>query len=116
MSENQITNDISVTEKAVVEIKKIMSENNIPEDVGLRVGVKGGGCSGLTYSINFDAEILDGDTVINESGIKLIVDGKSLFYLMGTQLDFSNGLNGKGFVFNNPNAVKTCGCGESFGV
>lgn len=116
MSENQVINDISITEKAVIEIKKIMSENNIPDEVGLRVGVKGGGCSGLTYSLGFDADIHEGDTVINEAGIKLIVDGKSLFYLMGTQLDFSTGLNGRGFVFNNPNAKKTCGCGESFGV
>lgn len=116
MNDNQVQNEIRITDKAVTEIKKIMNENSIPEEVGLRVGVKGGGCSGLTYTINFDAEIREGDTVINESGIKLIVDGKSLFYLMGTQLDFTDGLNGRGFVFNNPNAVKTCGCGESFGV
>lgn len=116
MSDNQVQNEISITEKAVKEVKKIMEENNIPEDVGLRVGVKGGGCSGLTYSLNFDAETKEGDMEIIESGIKLIIDGKSLFYLMGTQLDYTDGLNGKGFVFNNPNATKTCGCGESFGV
>jgi len=116
MSENLIQNDISISEKAIKEIKKIMEENNISDDVGLRVGVKGGGCSGLTYTMNFDAEIKEGDSIISEPGVKLIIDGKSLFYLMGTQLDYTSGLNGKGFVFNNPNAKKTCGCGESFGV
>jgi iron-sulfur cluster assembly protein len=93
-----------------------MEENNFTPDVGLRVGVKGGGCSGLTYSMGFDPESRDGDTIIEQDDIKLYVDGKSLFYLMGTELDFTSGLNGKGFVFNNPNAIKTCGCGESFGV
>jgi iron-sulfur cluster assembly protein len=113
---NEIMSDaeIKVSEKAAKEIRRIMSENKIPEDYGLRVGVKGGGCSGLTYSIGFDADSKEGDTIINQEGIKLFVDGKSLFYLTGTELDFSDGLNGKGFVFNNPNATKTCGCGESF--
>jgi iron-sulfur cluster assembly protein len=95
---------------------KIRKENNIPEEYGLRVGVKGGGCSGLKYSLGFDGEQKEGDTVIEQNGIKLFVDGKSLFYLSGTELDFTSGLNGRGFVFNNPNATKTCGCGESFGV
>lgn len=108
--------EIDLTEKAINQIKRLKEENNIPETHGLRIGVKGGGCSGLTYQLGFDADKLDGDTVIEKSGLKLYVDGKSLFYLTGTILDFSDGLNGKGFVFNNPNAVKTCGCGESFGV
>ncbi len=117
MSENKITeNEIIITEKAVKEIKKIKSENNIPDSFGLRVGVKGGGCSGLTYSLGFDENSSEADTVIEQDGIKLFVDGKSLFYLMGTQLDYTDGLNGKGFIFNNPNAKRTCGCGESFGV
>jgi iron-sulfur cluster assembly protein len=116
MAEIKIENDITITEKAAREVRQIRSENNIPENFGLRIGVKGGGCSGLSYTLGFDAEAKDGDTVIDDNGIKLFVDGKSLFYLMGTELDFSNGLNGKGFVFNNPNAKKTCGCGESFGV
>ena len=116
MAEVKVQNEITVTEKAVKEIRQIQSENNIPESFGLRVGVKGGGCSGLTYTLGFDAEPNEGDTVIDDNSVKLFVDGKSLFYLMGTELDFTDGLNGKGFVFNNPNATKTCGCGESFGV
>jgi iron-sulfur cluster assembly protein len=116
MSEVNIESEIKITEKAAKEVKQIQSENNIPDNFGLRVGIKGGGCSGLTYTLGFDAEAKEGDTVINSYNVKLFVDGKSLFYLMGTELDFNDGLNGKGFVFNNPNAVKTCGCGESFGV
>ncbi len=111
-----ITSEIKVTEKAAKEILKIKDENNIPGTYGLRVGVKGGGCSGLTYTLGFDTEEKEGDTVIEQNNVKLFVDGKSLFYLSGTELDFTDGLNGRGFVFNNPNATKTCGCGESFGV
>lgn len=116
MSAIQIQSDITITEKASKEIKRIMEENKVPSDFGLRVGVKGGGCSGLTYFLGFDQSNREGDSIIESNGIKLFVDGKSLFYLTGTELDFSDGLNGKGFVFNNPNATKTCGCGESFGV
>jgi iron-sulfur cluster assembly protein len=116
MSEVQTRNDITISEKAIKEIRKIMEENSFTPDVGLRIGVKGGGCSGLTYSMGFDPESRDGDTILEQDNIKLYVDGKSLFYLMGTELDFTDGLNGKGFIFNNPNATKTCGCGESFGV
>lgn len=116
MSEVQTRNDITISDKAIKEIRKIMEENNFTPDVGLRIGVKGGGCSGLTYSMGFDPESREGDTIMEQDNIKLYVDGKSLFYLMGTELDFTDGLNGKGFIFNNPNATKTCGCGESFGV
>jgi iron-sulfur cluster assembly protein len=116
MTETNIKTEITITEKAKKEILRIMKSNNIPENFGLRVGVKGGGCSGLTYTLNFDGDQRPGDTIIESENIKLFVDGKSLFYLMGTQLDYSDGLNGRGFVFNNPNAAKTCGCGESFGV
>jgi iron-sulfur cluster assembly protein len=116
MSEVQTRNDITISEKAIKEIRKIMEENNFTPDVGLRIGVKGGGCSGLTYSMGFDPESREGDSIMEQDDIKLYVDGKSLFYLMGTELDFTDGLDGKGFVFNNPNATKTCGCGESFGV
>ena len=108
--------EIVLTDKAVKQIKRLKEDNNIPEEYGVRVGVKGGGCSGMTYVMGFDGETKDGDTTIEKDGVKLIVDGKSIFYLMGTTLDFSDGLNGKGFVFENPNANKTCGCGESFGV
>jgi iron-sulfur cluster assembly protein len=116
MSNTQIESEITITEKAAKEIRKIMDENKIAGEFGLRIGVKGGGCSGLTYSLGFDPETREGDTIINQDGVKLVVDGKSLFYLSGTQLDFSDGLNGKGFIFNNPNATKSCGCGESFSV
>ncbi|RPI69100.1 MAG: iron-sulfur cluster assembly accessory protein [Ignavibacteriales bacterium] len=112
----QVINEIKVSERAAKQVKTIMSENQVPEGYGLRVGVKGGGYSGLTYTLGFDGEPHEGDTVIEENGVKLFVDGKSLFYLMGTILDFSDGLNGRGFIFNNPNATKTCGCGESFSV
>lgn len=110
------TQEITVSLKAAKEIKRIMQENNVPSTYGLRVGVKGGGCSGLTYTLGFDENPKESDTVIISNDIKLFVDGKSLFYLTGTELDFSDGLNGRGFVFNNPNAKRTCGCGESFGV
>jgi len=107
---------ITITEKAIKQVKQIMNENNIPDNYSLRVSVKGGGCSGFTYNLGFDGEEKDGDTIFEHDDFKIRVDGKSLFYLMGTELDYSDGLNGKGFVFNNPNAAKTCGCGESFGV
>ncbi len=107
---------ITITEKALKQVQQIMKENNIPENYALRVSVKGGGCSGFTYNMGFDGNEKDGDTFFEHDKLKIVVDGKSLFYLMGTQLDYSDGLNGKGFIFNNPNASSTCGCGESFGV
>lgn len=116
MSEVQEKQEISVTEKAIKQILKIKDENEIPAEYALRIGVKGGGCSGLTYDMGFDGEQKETDTVIEFENVRLFVDGKSLFYLSGTELDFSDGLNGKGFIFNNPNATKSCGCGESFGV
>ena len=116
MSDIQTEAEIKITEKAATEVSKIMQENSVPQNYGLRVGIKGGGCSGLTYTLGFDAEAKEGDTTIEQFGIKLFVDGKSLFYLSGTELDYTSGLNGKGFLFNNPNAAKTCGCGESFSV
>lgn len=109
-----VTEDINVTEKAVKEIKRIMGENNIPGNFGLRVGVKGGGCSGLSYSLGFDSEVKPTDNIIEKDGLNIYVDMKSFLYLSGTEIDYSDGLNGKGFVFNNPNAQKTCGCGSSF--
>lgn len=110
------TAPISLTGKAVLEVRRIMEANNIPSTFGLRIGVKGGGCSGLNYSLGFDADQRDGDKCLEHDGIRIFVDGKSLFYLMGTVLDYTDGLSGRGFVFNNPQATRTCGCGSSFGV
>ena len=106
---------IEITDSAKNKITELLREENDP-DLKLRTFVQGGGCSGFTYSLGFDAESKEGDMVITSDDIKLFIDGKSLFYLSGTELDFSDGLNGKGFVFNNPNATKTCGCGDSFSV
>ena len=113
-SENTQTVEINITPKAIAQVNKLKTENDIPSEHALRVGVKGGGCNGFTYQLGFDCEFTENDTIISHSDIKLVVDAKSLFYLMGCTLDFSDGLNGHGFVFNNPNAQKTCGCGESF--
>jgi len=111
-----IPEEIQLTEKAVTEIKNIKATNNIPDSHGLRLGVKGGGCSGLTYVLAFDEQAKEKDHVLDLKGVKVFVDQKSMFYLSGTVLDFSDGLNGRGFVFNNPQATKSCGCGSSFGV
>jgi iron-sulfur cluster assembly protein len=111
-----LSEEISLTEKAAEQVAKIRAENNIPATHGLRIGVKGGGCSGLTYVLGFDESPKENDKVFLGHGVTMFVDPKSLFYLSGTVLDFSDGLNGKGFVFNNPQATKTCGCGSSFGV
>ncbi|MCC7429254.1 iron-sulfur cluster insertion protein ErpA [bacterium] len=107
---------IDITPKAAAQVKKIMKDENMPEGFALRVGIKGGGCSGLSYFLNFDNDEKPGDKIFEENGIKLIVDSKSFLYLSGTELDFSDGLNGTGFQFRNPNAERTCGCGSSFGV
>ena len=106
---------IHVTETAAQQMKRLAEKEEMKE-FGLRMAVKGGGCSGLTYKLAFVAEPKDDDKVIEEHGVKLFVDFKSLFYLGGTVLDFSGGLNGKGFEFTNPNAKTTCGCGNSFSV
>ncbi len=108
--------EITLTPKAVAQVLKIKSENSIPETHSLRIGVKGGGCSGFTYVLGFDEHPKENDKVMESEGIRVFIDPKSLFYLSGTVLDFSDGLNGKGFVFNNPQASRTCGCGSSFGV
>ena len=107
---------ITITARASEEVKKIMEANTIPDTYGLRVGVKGGGCSGLSYTLGFDADKREGDKELMIEGIRMFVDAKSLFYLMGVQIDFTDGLNGRGFTFSNPQATKTCGCGSSFGV
>lgn len=107
---------ISVTDAAKDRITKLRSEEGKTADFNIRVSVKGGGCSGLMYDLDFDNEIRDADEVFEDKGVKILVDKKSLLYLLGTTLDFSDGLNGKGFQFINPNASRTCGCGESFAV
>ena len=106
---------VQITQAAVKQILFLMSKKG-GVNLSLRIGVKGGGCSGLSYSLGFDTEAHEGDKTLSVDGIKIFVDPKSLFYLSGTHLDFTDGLNGRGFVFNNPNAAKTCGCGSSFGV
>ena len=93
-----------------------MSDQSLAEDFFIRVSVVSGGCSGLSYQMDFDNESQDQDQVFEDNGIKVVTDLKSFLYLCNTTLEFSGGLNGKGFVFNNPNAERTCGCGESFAV
>lgn len=104
---------VTLSEAAMKEVKRLMNVQDLTEG-GLRLGVKGGGCSGLSYTVNFDDKIGQFDTVYEIEGLKIIVDAKSAIYLQGTQLDFSKDLVGGSFKFVNPNAQKTCGCGESF--
>jgi iron-sulfur cluster assembly protein len=107
---------ITVSAKAKDYIGQIMAEQKAGAGTFLRVGVKSGGCSGLEYQMQLDSTQKDGDQVFEDNGVKVVVDMKSLLYLYGTELDYSGGLNGKGLVFNNPNASRTCSCGESFAV
>ncbi len=107
---------IIVSEKAKERILELRQEEGHSENENIRVSVKGGGCSGLMYDLGFDANLIETDHVFEDKGVKIIVDRKSLLYLAGTVLEFSDGLNGKGFQFVNPNASRTCGCGESFSV
>jgi iron-sulfur cluster assembly protein len=108
---------IKVSDTAKKKVVELMTDdgfNAITDYV--RVGVKSGGCSGLSYDLTFDNKKEDSDKVFEENNVKIIVDKKSFLYLVGTTLEYSGGLNGKGFVFNNPNANRTCGCGESFSL
>jgi iron-sulfur cluster assembly protein len=107
---------ITVTENAKQHAIALIETENRPADTFIRVGVEGGGCSGLSYKLEFDNQLMAGDQQFEDKGIKIVVDRKSFLYLVGTELEYTGGLNGKGFVFNNPNASRTCGCGESFGV
>jgi len=107
---------ISVTDKAKERITLLRQEEKRGDNENIRVSVKGGGCSGLMYDLGFDAEIKPVDQVFEDKGIKIVTDLKSFLYLVNTELDFSDGLNGKGFNFVNPNASRSCGCGESFAV
>ena len=108
---------IKVSEEAKKKISVLMTEEgfNAAADY-VRVGVKSGGCSGLSYELTFDNSQAEGDKVFEDNDVKIVVDKRSVLYLAGTILEYSGGLNGKGFVFNNPNAQRTCGCGESFSL
>lgn len=108
---------IKVSDHAKEKAIQLMTEDGFkPFEDFIRVGVKSGGCSGLEYVLKFDKEKTDADQIFEDNGIKIIVDKKSILYLAGTTLEYSGGLNGKGFIFNNPNANRTCGCGESFSL
>lgn len=107
---------IIVSEKAARRIQNLKNEEEQPENAFLRIEVKKGGCSGLSYKMNFDTEFKDTDQVFEQSGQKLVVDNNSFLFIAGMTLDYSGGLNGKGFTFTNPNASRTCGCGTSFNV
>ena len=108
---------IKVSETAKVKVSSLMREEGFdPIQDYVRVGVKSGGCSGLSYDLNFDKTLDTEDKLFEDNQVKILVDKKSLLYLIGTTLEYSGGLHGKGFVFNNPNAQRTCGCGESFSL
>ena len=107
---------VSVTETAKKKIFSLLEEEGMSQDAYVKVGVSSGGCSGLSYKLDFTKVKSEGDKLIEDNGVKILIDKKSLLYLIGTVLDFSGGLNGKGFTFNNPNASRTCGCGESFAI
>ena len=106
----------TLTNKSKLQLEKLMLEAGCDSNYFLRVSVKGGGCSGLSYDLDFDNKLQEGDTEDEDKGIKLVIDKKSMLYLLGTELEFSDGLNGKGFQFINPNASRTCSCGESFTI
>lgn len=108
---------IKVSETAKQKVVSLMTEEGFDASTDfVRVGVKSGGCSGLSYELKFDKTAAETDKVFEDNAVRIIVDKKSFLYLVGTTLEYSGGLNGKGFVFNNPNAQRTCGCGESFSL
>ena len=109
-------NGIYISDKAKAKIDALMQDSGADESYFVRVSVVGGGCSGLSYKLDFDNESLPTDQIFEDKGIKIVCDLKSFLYLVNTELDFSDGLNGKGFNFINPNASRSCGCGESFAV
>jgi iron-sulfur cluster assembly protein len=110
------TSAIQVSDAALAKVQALMQEADLDNSYFLRVGVVGGGCSGLSYKLDFDNELQPKDQVFEDKGIKIVCDMKSFLYLCDTVLDFSDGLNGKGFHFINPNASRTCGCGDSFSL
>lgn len=110
--------EITISERAHKRIEEIRTEKSIPQDAFLKVGVESGGCSGLTYNLDFSSDVQpsDQDQIFELDGLKVLVDMRSFLYLAGTELDFTDGLEGQGFHFHNPNASRTCSCGESFSV
>lgn len=106
---------ISLTETAANTLLRLFKGRD-PEPIGIRVGVQGGGCSGFTYKLEYAQDIHEGDREIESNGVKIVIDKKSLLYLMGTQIDYKDELGQTGFKFENPTAKRTCGCGESFGI
>ncbi len=107
---------MQISESAAKKIRNLKEEDQKDDSSFLRVEVKKGGCSGLSYKMNFDNAVKDGDKIFEAFGQKVVVDPESFLYLIGMTLDYAGGLNGKGFIFNNPNATKKCGCGTSFNV
>lgn len=107
---------ITLSERAIKEVRRILSDQHLPEGTVLRVGVKGGGCSGFSYTLGFDDKVGETDQISETEGVRVACDPKSFLYLSGTQIDFEESLMGRGFKFGNPNAAKSCGCGESFSV
>jgi len=104
---------LSLTDKAVTQISKITGQEGLEGHL-LRISIVGGGCSGMQYKMGFVESVNEHDQVVEKSGVRVVVDPKSGLYLAGTVIDFTDGLNGKGFTFSNPNAKRTCGCGSSF--
>jgi iron-sulfur cluster assembly protein len=113
IKENKINEPLTLTSGAVKQLKQIMETENLNSDHGLRVGVKGGGCAGFSYILGFDTE-KEGDDIFKINGVKVFMNRAHAIYLLGMEIDFQDGLNNRGFTFNNPNAESTCGCGTSF--
>ncbi len=114
--ETTLSNLVTLSAKAKAKILEIRNQEGHSLEAGIRVSVLGGGCSGLSYKLDFESTEKPGDHVYEDGGVRIFVEPKSLLYLVGTELDFSDGLNGKGFYFQNPNATRSCACGESFAV
>ena len=107
---------VKISSRAVEHIHYLKDKENVPKGKALRISIKEGGCSGFSYKLDFDSEKRPSDKLFESNGVPLLIEGKSLLYIMGMTLDYEGGLNGKGFIFSNPNAKDTCGCGISFGV
>ena len=116
-SQKPPTRGINITERAAQEVVKVIAENKLPPETWLRIGARGGGCSGFSYVLDFDQKgPTEADLTFEQYGVKVIIDKKSEFFMGGTTVDFNDGLLDRGFVFNNPSAASTCGCGTSFSV